>query len=610
MGERDVSGYPAVSRIPTPPIAWLPLALVLGVLWLGGLVANPAKGRHGFGEQATHAMQAFSLAHDLDLSYSNEDLERFRRLWGSEPEGLVLRDATDDGARTFGRSALYGLTVAPFARLAPVRGALWMNVLVLSVAALVATHTLARRHGHLAPAWVAVLLCGAVAFRYAFLVQPEALYLACVVTAFALVYRTESSALGGPDTVYGGEDGGVLRESIPGALRWLGVGGLLAVPATGHPLYALLLVPVWLAVPESRRAQARGALVAGFLALVLAAATLEGGLTNQTLFLGERAVFTSSSGFPGDGLAMDAEAPPEGRRSLGVPWNEGTVPQRMHLMLWGWNLLFLAVGRNVGLLPYFLPLVLVLWGWRTERSRSAILLVSGIGLLGFAYMAPFDFFGGQEGALANRLFLPFYGALWFVPTRSMRPLGLWLILVLAAPFLYPSWLMPWAGPVEESGEWRHVSAVAQRYLPHETTQQYVVLGTPIRQGEVVTQFVAPPAVEEGKAGHLNLDSSGRVELVVVHPRQIEKIYLEAGRNATPEIELNGATLTHAIYRPSGRIDFEVELGRPTARHPMWWTWEAQLVHRLRIRMPTPPTSPLRLRVRDAGGGWMEESVRP
>ena len=143
------------------------------------------------GDEATYAMQAASLAYDFDLAYERVDYDRFVEQWGRPPEGLILQ-SRDGGERiTFGKPSVYAAVIAPFVRVAPVRGGPVANALLLALASLLAASTLTARLGRWAPLWVAVFVFASVTFAYTYWVHADLFLLAATVSAFALLYRQD-----------------------------------------------------------------------------------------------------------------------------------------------------------------------------------------------------------------------------------------------------------------------------------------------------------------------------------------------------------------------------------------------------------------------------------
>ena len=112
-----------------------------------------------------------------------------------------------------------------------------------------------------------------------------------------------------------------------------------------------------------------------------------------------------------------------------------TWPLRLEPVLLGWNALYLLAGRHCGLLPYTLPLVLLLGlGLGTGRLREALPLVLFAVALVVLFF-PFNLFGGP--AIGNRWFLPLYAALWTTPARPLNPIAPLIVFLIGGLLLLP-----------------------------------------------------------------------------------------------------------------------------------------------------------------------------
>jgi hypothetical protein len=582
---------------------------VLGGLLLATLAGTFLFDRAGrpslVGDEATYAMQAASLAWDFDLAYSRADYERFVSHWGGPPDGLILQSG-DGGARiTYGKPFLYALAIAPFVRVAPVRGGLIANVVYLAAAAALAAWSLRRRLGDSAPLWVAVFLYASVAFAYAFWVHADLFLLATTAAGLALAYGTRSDRsvrLVRSD----GSEGTLYEEPNPRRLflRWFLAGALLAVAGAFRPFYLALLLPAALAASfEERRRPALLGLAAGALALLLVTALgqqLSGG--SWSGYGGERGGFYPRTGYP----EVDFPASEWSRvlRQWGnTSWlQEGGVDPSYDPKLLGWNVLYFLAGRNVGVLPYFLPLVVGFLagfpGSGRDRGRWAIPLAVGLAVLGFFILRPFNFYGGG-GAIANRYFLPLYPALWFLAGRPLR--ARWAIPVVACAglFLHPLWLHPTAFPVGEDGRYRHVGTVAERLLPYETTQSHIPGGQDFAANGVWVKLLSHNLYRVEGTGQLRLVGGTRGEILVGSPERLEGLHLRFDAQAPSHLDINGRDLRPTILHPDGGITFEVPLPRARAIHPMWWTWEDYYLYELDLRLPGAPAAPIGLDVRPA-----------
>jgi hypothetical protein len=261
------------------------------------------------------------------------------------------------------------------------------------------------------------------------------------------------------------------------------------------------------------------------------------------------------------------------------------------------------VGRHVGLLPYFLPLVLGLAAAR--RGRFAVLLLLGAiaSVEALSLLRPYNFWGGG-GALANRYFLPVYPIFWFlalVPPaprtragtsssggseRSLPAVLAWtlplVITALAAPALMPSWRAPRQFLRAPDGGYSYVSPLVQRLLPYETSQKHL---KPAGREDFVLEvgagggaplWVKPlsprvrPLGGDGAAG----TPAGKLEVVPgASPAQV----LFGSPAPIGAIELEGE-VSHEAASPA-RWNLRLAL-EPTAVHSMWWTPERYYLYRL------------------------------
>ncbi|HEX4954584.1 MAG TPA: hypothetical protein VF017_14425 [Thermoanaerobaculia bacterium] len=568
-------------------LPWAVLGLLLAGLLLAAVTLDRRTWPGLMGDEATYLMQAESLAWDFDLTYERGDYQRFVAHWGIKPDGVILQSSDRGATFTYGKPAFYPTFLAPFSRLSPTRGPAVANVLLLALAALLTAHTLSSRLGATAPLWVAAFVFASVTFANAFWAHAD-LFLACLTAlALALAYREREAPEALPE-IWGE------RPEVQGRaflLRWAAVGALLAPVALSRPFYLGLLLPAALAVPRERRRQGLAALGAGALLVAgLSVAASYDRSGSWTSYGGERLAFYSYTGFPKVDLADQEWSRLVARRGPGN-WTEGErlLPYAFEPRLTGYNLLYFSVGRNTGLLPYYLPLLLGLVAFRKDRGRWALLLAVALAVAGFLFVRPFNFYGGGA-ALANRYFLPVYPALWFLCGRS-RPWAWPLAITLAAvPFLAPSWLAPAAYPLDEKGGWRYVSASARAWLPYETTQDHL---KPSGQEDVVHNelWVKPLGTEvrvEVAGQRFRLEGRPVAEVLIASPRPLPALRLEFDATGPTRVDLAGAELRRRLFEPSGGSTFDFALGRPTAVHKPWWAEESWYFYRLEIRPETSP----------------------
>jgi hypothetical protein len=571
--------------------SWIVLSALLFALLIGACRFDRAGRPSLVGDEATYAMQASSLARDFDLRYSRADFDRFVAEWGGPPDGLILQSRDNGAHLTYGKPFLYALAVSPFVRFAPVRGALIANVLFLAAAAVLAARSLQRRIGDSAPLWVAVFLFASVAFAYAFWVHADLFLLAATAAGLALVYWEKPEPQEPLPQIW--------EEKTPGRglfVRWLLAGLLLAVAGAFRPFYLALLLPATLAAwKEKPRRSALGGLLTGALALLLFTSLIQwsaGG--DWSGYGGQRQGFYPRTGYP------EVDFPASQWNASLQKWGntswtqEGGIEPSFDPKLLGWNSLYFLIGRNVGVLPYFLPLLLGFAAFRKDRGRWVIPFAVAAAVLCFLLIRPFNFYGGG-GAIANRYFLPLYPAFWFLAARPVRPLWPILAAALAAPFLWPLWTHPAAFPIGEDGRYAHVSAFAQRRLPYETTQSHIPGGQDVAMNGLWLKRLSQNIYRTDETT-LRIVGDATGEMLIGSPHPIDRVYVELGREAPVKIEVKGQTLTPALFRPDGSVTFDVPLGAPRAVHPMWWTWDDYYLYELDLRLPGMPAIPVSLRI--------------
>ena len=580
--------------------SWAVLGLLLAATLAGALSFDRRSWPGLVGDEATYLMQAESLAWDFDVRYSRRDYDRFVAHWGRKPDGLILQSG--DGGRTlvYAKPASYALWIAPFVRLSPLRGAAVANALLLALAAVLAARTLERRLGPAAALWVAVSIFASVAFAYVFWAHSDLFLMSLAAIALALAYGDPSL------------DGAPAGTPARAALRWAAAGLLLGLVLASRPFYGTLLVPAAMAAmsampampkaaitgaPAPRRHLRVAALVAGAAVAILAS-----GLTHLaeadswTPYSGQRQSFDAATGFP------EVDLDPAGwqQRSAGRGNRSWRPSDMVGPRLTAWNALYFLAGRDVGVLPYYLPLLLGLLAFRRGEGRGTLILAALAAAACFLLTRPFNFYGGG-GAIANRYFLPVYPAFWFAAGRPAR--APWILpacavaaALLAAPFLGPLWRHPRAFFLDDDEGYRYVAAVARRWLPFETTQSHLKpagvedfvhnglwikpLSTRLRPEAAGSRLRLAPAGGDGGD-----TSDGELLVGSAHP--LPGLRLLTFPPAPPAIGISGAEVRASHPRPLGGAVFLLRLARPRAVHRMWWSEDENpfYLYQLRLRAP-------------------------
>lgn len=510
--------------------------LLLAALGVGAATFDRRTWPGVVGDEATYIMAAQSLAFDWDYRYSAADYERFVADVGRSPEGLILQ--SPDGGETllFAKPLFYPLYLAPFVRWAGQRGPAIANFVLLALVSLLAAHSLRQRFADWAAPVVAALVFGSVQFAHTFWAHSDLFLASLVSTAYALAFGRRRAST---------------WPLVASAV-------LLSTVAMSRPFYLALALPLLLlALRCSRRALL---LVAVGLAATLAVHVgVNFGLRGSwSSYSGERQGFYSYTGFP------DVADAPSWRRSVGErgpnSWTRNPLPFGFEASQSAWNSVYLIAGRHTGLLPYFFPLLLVLWGARADERNLAVLGGFCLVAVAFLVVRPYNYYGGG-GALANRYLLPAVPALWFL-RGSWRPWRLPVVLAGAALFMAPLWAAPRGYLLDEQRAYSYPSAVAA-WLPYETTQSHL---KPSGREDFVhaslwikplDRAVAP--VGEPNAEWLSYDSSaGDGALLVGSRRPIEAIDVEGAGESVRVV-------------PQRR-----------AFHRMWWSDDPIYLYRLSL----------------------------
>jgi hypothetical protein len=529
------------------------LALLLAVL-AGTLFGDRAARPPEQAEEPTYALQASSLAWDFDLKYSEQDYRRYVDQWGARPRAIDLE--SPDGGRTqvFARPFYHALVAVPFVRVLPYRGMRVMNALLLAAAAILAAWALGKHFGPAAPVWVAVFVFASATFSYVFLATADIFLVAVTAVGFALIYAAQPEPI--LPSVYQGSGAWSWSGFWGMGARWLAIGALLAIPGTYRLPYLLLLAAAAVAL---HRSLARLRPVA-WVGLVLGAAAI---------FALTSFVQTAAGGDPFWSLA--------GLRPVLDP------------SLLVWNGIYFLLGRSVGLLPYFLPAVLAIAAFRSDRGRWALLAAAGLASLAFLVLRPYDF-AGVGGGLGNRLFLPLYAALWFLPARPLRAWWAVAAALLAAPYLLPLWTSATSAASPEP------SRVAA-WLPYEATQQDLPGDWWVYDGI----RVKPTSRNVWRAEHgsdLRIAGAETGGLVAASVEPLTGLVLDFDRNAPSRLVANGQELRPTMLRPDGSVSFEIPLGS-SRTHPMGRMGGEAHVYQVRFRLPEAPAKPIGFRIRAA-----------
>ena len=141
------------------------------------------------GDQASHLLQALSLANGLDLRFDANDLADWRLLdWPDNPNGLFFQQYS--GGFAFAKPYGYSLYLAPFVLLLGGEfGPLVANASLLAILSVLCFSI--TRQSYSASLSILLALCFVFAsniYFYAFVIHPE-LFLATLVALFTLIIQ-------------------------------------------------------------------------------------------------------------------------------------------------------------------------------------------------------------------------------------------------------------------------------------------------------------------------------------------------------------------------------------------------------------------------------------
>ncbi len=575
-------------------IGWALLGSLLAAIFVGSVFYDRSDWPGHLAGEATYLMQARSLAEDFDLAYTRSDFDRMLLSDLGNPTDLSLVSINGGQRITFDRPFPYAVYLAPFVKIWPRQGFAMANALLLILASVFAAKTLERFAGSWSALWVALLIFGSVLFVYVFLATGDLFLFVVTLVAFCLMARGQPEFSEKGEAVPEGKDRASKGQPAAqgGSRRWMLAGALLAIPAASESLYTILPAAAFFVPPPKERGIARAALVLGFLLgmiLLLVGGWFAGG--GPELLGASQFRFTPETGYPLVDFTA-AEWPRTVRRLSALHWDEAPrFAWGVDVRLWAWDGFYLLFGRSIGLLPYFAPLLLLLFTGSAAGFRRPIAYAALLWGLGTVILHPFNLYGG-EGAIANRWFLPIYGALWMLIAapaqqgkRWARPVTAVALFVLAAPFLWRLWASPWSYPIEPGGGARHVTKVAAAILPYEVSQRWLQDRQPDDHNGLMIEFLTDHGWAEAQRGRLMIDGTEPVGLLIASIEPIDTFRLDFGRDAPSTIRFAGGELLENHLKPGGGISFRVAARSRGRHHPMWWSPEPHWLYLLSVELP-------------------------
>jgi hypothetical protein len=422
------------------------------------------------GDEATYISMAFSLAQDGDLFYEPEDYQRFVELYGDGPSGIFLKrrytlswDGKSPVASTeslaYGKALIYPAAAAPFVFLGGLGGLVVFNWLMLA-GCVWAGATFCRAVAGTRRGW----LMG-VAFIAASVVPIYAAWLTSEIFNFTLIFAAYFLWL--------------YKKVAPAqSIGWLGRPSttLLAAALIGAATFskatnAALVGPLLIDLLFQRRFLQTGAAGIAFVFATAGLFGLNGLITGETNYQGaedarsRRSFYNrypfdaAGTRFEETGSAMVTNDADTGR-VLG-----SEIVEQIPL-----NLGYFMVGRHAGLIPFYMPgvVIAILWIARARRAPlwqwTTFLCVVGSCLV-LVVLLP-DCWNGCGGPPGNRYFLSLYPPLLFLLPAGVALWPQLLATVGGLAFVGRMLLSPYDA---SAATWRNVEYAPLKWLPIELT---------------------------------------------------------------------------------------------------------------------------------------------
>jgi hypothetical protein len=331
-----------------------------------------------------------SLAFDLDLEYTREDIIRIRQRFWAGPIGLFLKKG-DGGKIYYSKSFVYPLFAAPFFRIFDVNGILLFNGLMLFLSVLMAFLLLRQYY---APKrsliFAAVFIMATVIPVYIWWIQADLFNFFAIFTGlFFFFYRFKNP-------------------------RWFYLSALfLAAAVFSKPSNIVPIGIVYLLLLKQK--QWKRFILLSLISMIICSAFLMFNYTQTgewNYMGGERRSFHGR--YPYE--------KPENKFDLGYKMTADDYWQRFYLSphMALLNVFYFVFGRFTGIFIYFFPAVfiLLLFFFQPKIPEDWFMLTAIIAaILIYLLLDPGNYFGGC-GSVGNRYFLNIFPLFFFLGFKN------------------------------------------------------------------------------------------------------------------------------------------------------------------------------------------------
>lgn len=557
-----------------------------------------------YADQASHYIQAQSIAYDHDLKYTPADAERFNADWRSKPQGIFLKYNGKDFY--YAKPFLYSLYLVPFVAIARGKGVIIANLLLtMLLAGLIYRHFRQRNTLFECLLFLVPGLCFSQLIFYITIVHPdifEATLLGLALTLWLKCLsgrapRNKKPTAETPDLVQ-------KTCFFPGStVFWTAV--IMGLSIYSKPLFILIYLPliIRLLIYYWRWAVYFILTLGGvWLLPTLAHLTTDGTLSP---YAGQR--YYCLHNFPYDPDPNDpnlsrlsAKNLVEGKYSTAQTLER--VLKRFHIFIRyaGENIFYYVFGRQTGMVVYqiggLLSLLLLISFWRERRpGQGLILSVLILFILANFWAIPENYYGGTT-SFGNRYNLQVISAFFLLAPRLPRGRAI-LVPATASAIIGGFFLLPFF-PKSHQAIVAHLSNLQTfplTLMPLERTQIYT-LGIPplaLSYQEVRTVLLEKPPLQNSRLGFF-LPVANSYKTPLVFPEKITRwnFLTVNGTNQPQVLKLRQAESRFEINIPpsSARLveikkvnpDVYWSLDFQTHFIPFWWLspkcWEKDVLY--------------------------------
>ncbi len=361
-----------------------------------------------FADEAVYFCMIQSLAHDRDLAWTRQDLQRVCEIYPAGPVGVILKQLPSEKI-VFAKLLTYPIAVVTFYILFGVKGIVIFNLILMWIIIyLVAKHWNSTPGAALAG--LAFMIFSAF-FPYVLWCHPEIL-LSFLLTVFFWNW--------------------LRKDYQPTSLFSYFCVVCLGLALTIKPPLLLLAIPAAVELIKKRVFKPFFVLL---LTVVIIAALTHGCLGHLNPYEGNRRIFT-------DRFPLDAQ---ENLFDRADSWSMSDAKFYFDTTTFLWNCLYFFIGRFSGILWYFFPgIALALLAFLSPSNSKGKWLISTISLfaLFLIIQIPSNYHGGG-GALGNRYFVSLYPLLLLSAPRLPSKKNVVILVAITAFFSGPFLVHPW-----------------------------------------------------------------------------------------------------------------------------------------------------------------------